>query len=86
MKIICTEQEKKELIAVLMKAETCPRFLTNGVDCGPSVCIDCLNNNIEWEITDTLSNERTWFDDCHPCANCMRYDCDECEYNHNGEE
>ena len=52
MKIICTEQEKKELIGVLMKAENCPRFLTNGVDCGPNICIDCLNNNIEWEITD----------------------------------
>ena len=30
--------------------------------------------------------EHTWFDDCHPCTNCIRYDCDECEYNHAGKD
>ena len=52
MKIICTKQEKKEIVAVLMKAENCPRFLTEVSDCRSSICINCLNNNIEWEITD----------------------------------
>lgn len=52
MKIICTKQEKKELIAVIMKSEKCLKFLTDVIDCGSSICIDCLNNNIEWEITD----------------------------------
>lgn len=52
MKIICSEQEKKELVAVIMKSERCLKFLTDVIDCGPSICVNCLNNNIEWEITD----------------------------------
>lgn len=52
MKIICTKQEKKEIIDMIMKSEKCLKFLTDTVDCGPSICVNCLNNNIEWEITD----------------------------------
>lgn len=56
MKIICTKQEKKEIVAVLMKAENCPKFLAELSNCRsvlpPNTCVDCLNNNIEWEITD----------------------------------
>jgi hypothetical protein len=26
------------------------------------------------------SGERTWFDDCHPCTNCLRDECDGCVY------
>lgn len=56
MKIICTNQEKKEIIAMIMQAENCPRFLTKLSNCRsvlpPHTCIDCLNNHIEWEIID----------------------------------
>lgn len=56
MKIICTKQEKKELIAVLLKADRCPKFLAESSNykqaLPPNKCIYCLNNNIEWEITD----------------------------------
>lgn len=29
---------------------------------------------------DRYNGERTWFDDCHPCANCQEFECDGCEY------
>jgi hypothetical protein len=56
MKIICTEQEKKEILAVIMKAEHCPKFLEELSDCRSNTCIDCLNNRIEWEITKEDNN------------------------------
>lgn len=54
MKIICTEQEKKEIIAVFMKSDNCPKSFAEFCKTvlPPNTCIDCLNNNIEWEITD----------------------------------
>ena len=26
------------------------------------------------------SGERTWFDDCHPCTNCLKDECEGCIY------
>ena len=52
MKIICTKQEKADIIEALMDASWC--FAPNeNEDCVyDSGCGDCIENHIEWEITD----------------------------------
>lgn len=34
----------------------------------------------DYEDKRQYSGERTWFDDCHPCTNCLTDECDDCIY------
>lgn len=60
MKIICTEEEKEQLIASLFTAAYCPTFLTKISNCKfndeVKTCLDCINKYIDWEVIEDVAN------------------------------
>lgn len=54
MKIICTKAEKEQIKLTLMDSvNCCPFDKTTPVVCnGSHYCKECIEHNIEWEITD----------------------------------
>ena len=51
MKIECTEEQKQLIIDMLLKADNC--LFADGICYGFSYCEKCLNERIEWEITES---------------------------------
>ena len=61
MKIICTEEEKENLMEVMELSSICPfDFYNDGAMCKKydSHCWKCMSNNIEWDITDKKKVEK----------------------------
>lgn len=53
MKIICTNEEKDDLLKHLAKSRSCPIFCKpQKIKCEIKDCYDFLDKSIEWEITD----------------------------------
>lgn len=55
MKIVCTKEEKENLIFALMHSKTlpCPIDIQGEMGCFVmGDCKTCYENNIEWEVTD----------------------------------
>lgn len=55
MKIVCTQEEKEMLIETIVKSTLCP--LLASIDCPVEICqreqcTKCMNEKIEWEVTD----------------------------------
>lgn len=50
MKVICTEEQKQELINAMAYFRSCP-WVTSECEGGIS-CAECYEKNIEWEIED----------------------------------
>ena len=57
MKIVCTKEEKENLLIALLNSKTVPCPMTSTVQ-GEMACFimgnckRCYENNIEWEVTD----------------------------------
>lgn len=59
MKIICTKQEKSQLISTLVQSQVCPIFIVDAcggcgftTDADRDKCVKCYEDHIDWEIID----------------------------------
>lgn len=52
MKIICEQIEKEKLIRTLASEHRCVGAAEKGNRCPYETCEECVEKNIEWEITD----------------------------------
>lgn len=52
MKIICTKQEKANILRALGEADICPFEENFGLICNPGHCEFCCEDHIEWELKD----------------------------------
>lgn len=53
MKIICTNKEKDRAIKTFARSPICVFMNCPGIICEED-CPDCLEKNIEWEVTDEM--------------------------------
>ena len=52
MKIICTEQEKENLLDSTASSPFCPIGIGFCAKLDAERCAECFVNNVDWEITD----------------------------------
>ena len=56
MKIICNEYEKKAILRAMFYTRSCV-IASECPNAGKS-CMECLENNIEWEVTEDAKDDK----------------------------